>query len=383
MKSFLLLLLTFPIVSFSQEVRKALPVDDRISTWDARAKFLVGVPLAATEPLAPLQQAAPYREHSSAFEKVWSRYKEHYFSKMRVWSAAELAPKISARAPVFYFFGGPDAISPLAFFPDAPDFILGGLEPVGAVPEPNALPPQRLQQALDCLRKATNVILSFGFFITKDMRHELEAGEFKGVTPIMLSFLAISGAEVLDVSYFGVNADGHSTEYGAAPRQVKGEIPGVKITFRKNAQSAPQRMHYVQANVADDALSGKSGLLLWAGGFGTGNVYLKAASYLLHESAFSKIRGFLLAQGRSVLQDDSGIPLSFFQNGDWRVWYFGTYTGTLNLFKSYHQSKMVEAFRSSGVPLAFGTGYKWRQGQSNLLLAVKQEPPKAELADGR
>ena len=79
-----------------------------------------------------------------------------------------------------------------------------------------------------------------------------------------------------------------------------------------------------------------------------------------------------------LAQDDSGIPFSFFQDGEWRVWFFGTYTGTLDLFKKYRQPKLGDAFRTSGVPLAFGTGYKWRLGQSNLLLAVKQEPPKAE-----
>jgi hypothetical protein len=231
---------------------------------------------------------------------------------------------------------------------------------------------------LDGLRKSTDAILSFGFFITKNMRAELDAGEFKGVTPILLVFLAMTGGEVLDVSYFGVRGDGHPVEYGTEPRQAKGELSGVRITFRKNPLSAPQRLHYVQANVANNELREKSGLLHWAEGFGPGNVYLKAASYLMHESYFSRIREFLLAQARSVLQDDSGIPFIFFQNGEWRVWFFGTYAGTLDLFKKYHEPKLVDAFRISGVPLAFGTGYKWRLGQSNLLLAVRQDPPKAE-----
>lgn len=362
---------------FGQEVRKALPVDRPHSTWDARAKFFAGDFLPASNALSALQQSATYREHAALFEKMWIRYNEHYFSPMRHWSAGELAPKISPTDPVIYFFGGPDAISPLAFYPDASDFIMGGLEPVGSVPDPAAIPPQRLQAALESLRKSTNVILSFGFFITKDMRAELEAGEFKGVTPIMLVFLAMSGCEVIDVSYFGVGGDGHSREYGGEPGPAKGELSGVRITFRKNPSASTQRIHYVQANVADDELHSKRGLLRWAEGFGPGNVYLKAASYLLHESYFSTIRSFLLHQARSVLQDDSGIPFSFFQDGAWRVWFFGSYTGTLDIFKQYHQPKLVEAYQTSAVPLPFGTGYKWRVGESNLLLAVKQAPPKA------
>ncbi|MFA7342735.1 MAG: hypothetical protein WC003_00390 [Terrimicrobiaceae bacterium] len=377
MRLLLVLLLLCP-AGFGQEVRRALPVGGPGADWNAQAKFLAGVPLAPEEPLAALQKAPAYRPHSSDFEKMWRRYNERYFAPMRSWSSAEMAPRVPVAAPVYYFFGGPDAISPLALYPDAPDFILGGLEPVGTVPDPVALPPQRLQAALDGLRQSTDVILSFGHFITKDMRAELEVGEFKGVTPIILVFLAMSGCEVLDVSYFGVRGDGQAVDHRGEQGRAKGELPGVRVTFRRTPFSAPQRIHYVQANVADGELGGKSGLLRWAEGFGPGNIYLKAASYLLHESYFSTIRGFLLRQARSVLQDDSGIPFSFFQDGEWRVWFFGTYTGTLDIFKQYHQAKLGDAFETGGVPLAFGTGYKWRQGESNLLLAVKQAPPKAE-----
>ncbi len=364
--------------ALGQEVRKALPVEGQSSTWDTRAKFLAGVPLASGEPLAKLQTQTGYLAHATEFEKMWARYNEHYFSKMRAWSGIELAPRISMGAPVYYFFGGPDAISPMAFFPDAPDYILGGLEPIGWAPDPAGLAPAVLEAALHNLRLSTNEILSFGFFITKDMKAELAAGEFKGVTPILLAFLAMSGSEVIDVTYFGVKEDGRTGEYGSKPREAKGELPGVTITFRKNAISSTQKLHYVQANVADGALQGSGGVLRWAEQFGSGNVYFKAASYLLHESSFSKVRGFLLGRAQSVLQDDSGMPFSFFQNGEWRIWFFGRYSGTLDIFKQYHQPVLMDAFRVSGVSLPFGTGYKWRLGESNLLLAVKQAPPKAE-----
>ena len=107
-------------------------------------------------------------------------------------------------------------------------------------------------------------------------------------------------------------------------------------------------------------------------------MYLKAASYLLHEAYFSRIRSFLLNQAASVLQDDSGIPFRFFRAGDWRLWLFGTYSGTLDIFAKHYQSDLQAAFATPGaaLPLPFGTGYKWRLGESNLLLAVKQQAPR-------
>ena len=363
----------------AQEVRRAEPVHRAAATsWDAQAKYLAGVPLPAGAPLADLQKPGPYRDHAAAFEKLWARYNENYFTPMRAWSAAELAPKIPYGAPVVYFFGGPDALAAMAYFPHAGDYLLGGLEPVGSLPAPETLDPVRLGVALKNLRQSSEVILSFGHFITKDMKAELEASDFRGVLPLLLTFVAMSGGEVLDVGYFTIRKGGGVENTGTAPSGARGGCPGVRFTFRRSAGAPVQRIHYVQADVSDGALGSGASVFAWATSFGRGNVYLKAASYLMHEPYFSKVRKFLLDHATSVLQDDSGIPLKYFQDGRWRCWFFGTYSGTLDIFKKYYQADMVKAFEMSGGHLPFGTGYKWRVGASNLLLAVPQAPARAE-----
>ncbi len=367
----LVIFFTFGALAIAQDVRRALPVE---SSWDETAKFLAGYPLPPEKRYSPLQTNPAGRFHAAEFERQWARYNEYYFTPMRAWSAAELAPRISGAAPLLYFFGGPDAISALALYPMASDYILGGLEPVGALPEPLSLPAGRLEPALANLRGSTDVILSYGHFITKEMKADLDATEFRGVLPVLLTFLGMCGAEVLDVQFFGVDAlSGVEKEAGAAGGS---QLPGVRVTFRQDPLSAPQRIHYVQANVADGSL--RDGLLRWTSGFGKGNVYLKAASYLLHEESFSQIRQFLLGQALSVLQDDSGIPISYFLDGSWRLRFFGTYNGTLEIFKKYHQEALAKAFVTEPLPLPFGTGYKWKRGESNLLLAIRQEPARAE-----
>jgi hypothetical protein len=331
------------------------------------ANFLAGVPLPQGSPLSSLQKTRPYQAHVTALARLSQHYDRHYFSKMRAWSAAELASRIPLTVPVFYFFSGPDAVSVLALFPDAPVYVLGGLESVGSVPPPNALTQDEVVQGLDNLRKSAEVILSYGHFITKDMKAELDRTAFRGVLPLIYTFIALAGGEVVSTQYFS-----------------GGGSPGVRIEFRRRGRSDVQTLYYVQANVADEALGSNGALLRWTSSFGAGNVYLKAASYLLHESYFSRIRSFLLKQAISVLQDDSGIPLRFFRDGNWRLWLFGTYSGTLDIFTKYYQSDLQAAFATPGaaISLPFGTGYKWRLGESNLMLAVKQsmqptQPPAA------
>jgi hypothetical protein len=360
----------------AQEVRRALPLAAEARPNEV-ARFLAGVPLPDDSTLAPLQKAPGYAEHVKALAKLTRHYDNHYFSKMRSWSAAELSPRIAMNRPVYYFFGGPDAVSPLALYPDAPVYILGGLESVGSIAAPQTLPPETVAEGLANLRQSVNVILSYGHFITKDMKAELDRTAFRGVLPLIYTFVVLTGGEVVRSEYVGVKRDG---SLSAAVGEVKGMLPGVKVTFRRAPGAAEQVIYYVQANVADDALKSQGGAVLtWAGGFGQGNVYLKAASYLMHEAYFSRIRSFLLAKGASVLQDDSGIPYRFFQDGNWRVWLFGRYTGTLDIFKQYHQADMAGVFASTGTveELPFGTGYKWKVGESNLILAVRQQVPRA------
>jgi hypothetical protein len=361
-----------------QEVRRALPA--QVVAADQVAKFLAGVPLPATSPLAALQRSPVYSSHVAALARLSQHYDRHYFSRMREWSGAELSPRIPMNLPVYYFFAGPDAVSPIALFPDAPVYVLGGLESVGSIPPPNTLAPDAIAEGLDNLRRSAEIILSYGHFITKDMKAELDRTAFRGVLPLIYTFISLAGGEIVSTRYVGVGSDGILRQ-GESLSGSRGILPGVQIEFRRGGASV-QTLYYIQANVADDALKSNGGLLKWTARFGVGNVYLKAASYLLHEAYFSRIRSFLLNQAASVLQDDSGIPFRFFRSGDWRCWFFGTYSGTLDIFGKYYQNDLQAAFGTPGaaIPLPFGTGYKWRLGESNLLLAVRQQAPRPEKA---
>lgn len=224
----------------------------------------------------------------------------------------------------------------------------------------------RIQAGLANLRKSTDVTLKFSFFITNDMKGDLEQGDFKGVLPILESFIAFGGGTITNVAAFSPD-DG---------------LPGVEIHFRKTPDAPEQIVYYVQGDLSDDSVKSRPAVLQWAARFQPAVAYLKAASYLLHEPYFSRSRDFLLTRSSAILQDDSGIPLRDFRaSGPWQLHFFGTFTTTLDLFNKYPQPDLVAAYRSAGaLPLDFGTGYKWKQGESNLLLAVRQAAvPRAQV----
>ena len=97
----------------------------------------------------------------------------------------------------------------------------------------------------------------------------------------------------------------------------------------------------------------------------------------MHKSYFNKIRRVILRRSRYILQDDSGIAMKYFQPGAWQFNYYGTYRRPINLFAKQYQPELTAAYHDTlhpPKPLPFGTGYNWRQTDSNLLLAKRLVP---------
>lgn len=337
------------------------------STPNDQARFLSGLRVSPGSPLEPWQRTAEYVNHARQYAGTWRKFDERYFGPMRQFAARQLVPRMGSGQALYYFFSGPDFINAFALFPDAPATIMVGLEPVGSIVPPEQLDLPRVTAGLDNLRKATSVTLQFSFFITKDMKVDFEQTDFKGVLPILESFIALGGGGILGVDAFSPGAG----------------LPGVRIRFRRNPGAAEQVVYYIQADLSNDGLKSRAALLEWAARFQPAVAYLKAASYLLHEPYFSRARDFLLTKSSAILQDDSGIPLrAYLASGPWQLNFFGTYTGTLDLFRKYVQPDLGAAYQQSGAaPLDFGTGYKWKKGESNLMLAIRQaSAPRAQPA---
>jgi hypothetical protein len=95
----------------------------------------------------------------------------------------------------------------------------------------------------------------------------------------------------------------------------KGGALGVKVTFQDPATRAHKVLYYFSADLSDDGLKRNSAVLRFCNSLGPTNSLLKAASYLLHQNGFSIARDYLLRVSASILQDDSGVPLRYYNSG--------------------------------------------------------------------
>jgi hypothetical protein len=332
-------------------------------TANDTARFLAGMPPSAESPLTRLTKDPVWQRHARFLDSAFAQLEERQLSKIRTWADANLA---APRPTMFYMFSGPDFLYADAFYSKATTYVLSALEPPGSVPDLMKLPPGGLDAALNNVEHSMGSILNFSFFITKRMKVDLRAGQLNGTLPILYVFLARSGKTIRDVSQ--VALDNKGAAYFANENPGPNATRGVRVVFA-GGDGEQKTLYYFSTDLSNSGVR-SSGFLKFCETLAPANSLIKSASYLLHAGNFSTVRDFILANSATIIQDDSGIPLTAYDSRKWRFFPFGRYAGPIAEFPGRYQPAYAELFRRSQ-PIDFGIGYRWRSYESNLLLSVK------------
>jgi len=355
----------------------AAPAQSADATVDDTARFLAGLPPSSGSPLTALANDPVWQQHAHYFDSIFAREDSTTLSKVRAFSREQLTDKHDT---MLYMFSGPDFLYATSFFPGASTYVLAGLEPAGDVPPLLSLSRPAVDGSLRNLETSMGSLLSYSFFITKNMKTQLHEGSINGTLPVLLVFMARTGKTIQDVSFVSLDEHGNvqtdeplatSVSTKRAFRTGHSAAAGVKIVFTDG--SGPQQtLYYFSTNLADGSFE-RSGFRAFLDKLGPADSFIKSASYLLHAGGFNQVRSFLLDHSATVLQDDSGIPVRYFDPRKWRLQAFGHYVGPLALFGRSYQPELAEVFQHAQ-PLDFGIGYRFRRNESNLLLAQKSAP---------
>jgi len=356
---------------------RACTTQEPIGNWEAATQLIAGTSNAAYVASFSDDQKAAWTEYAKTAGADWARLKRRYVDRIATWRTRNL-PKSTASEVVFYPFSGPDGTNPLAFFPDAREYVLAGLEPPGCIP---ASADAYVPEYWPALRQGWQLASAVGFFKTEDMRRDLTENSAGGVLPVLLFLIARAGNAVVDVAQIGVTSTGAvvmepapSAGHGGPPNPAPAlEIHGVEIRF-KDAAHGERILRYFAADLRDSRLARRPGTAKYLESLPNGPTLVKSASYLMHRKSFSKIRGTVLARSAVLVEDDSGVPYHYLDPAAWDVRLFGAYDKPIDLFKGWVQEDLKSAYEAGdGVqPLDFGISYKWRPGESNLLVAVRR-----------
>ena len=266
---------------------------------------------------------------------------------MEDWARRELSPVLPAARPVFYPFGGPDAVHAIALFGGAPHLLLVGLEPIGDLPDPGAMEGADSAAYFAALGAAMADLHRLTFFRTRALASDVRQ---IGVLPILLASIVRLGGHVVSV---------------ARPAPFRASIAW---TSREGRES---RLDYAQIDLGNGSLGRHPEHVAALRDLGSSVTFMKAASYLLGDARFSFARRLILEVSDAIVQDDSGVPFSDLHDG-WTTRLFGRYVAPLEPFQDRAQPDLASAFAAQRPPpLPFGIGYHALSRRSNLVVALR------------
>lgn len=359
-----------------------------VRIYNDNARFIAGLKSEEGSEFKKLENNRDWQHYAAWSNTVWNSLKERQLKKVTTWAQKELAfahttEAINKNFKLFYPFSGADFLYANTLFPNADQYLMIGLEPVGKVPDIRKIPEDFWENYFLALKTSMDDILTASFFKTKDMRKDFTIQELKGTLPILMIFIVRTGHKIVTLEPVEINGSGEiiDSRLDKVAHHQYSQMHGVRITFEKDSVSNYQKnIYYFSIDLSDPSLIQKPEFELFLNGYGDNVSFIKSASYLMHEKNFSTIRSLILKHSYTHVQDDSGIPLKFFYEGEQNTkWqepsFYGGYKAPIPMFKNCYQEELKNKFADSTKvkPLPFRIGYQNLAKQSNIMVVKSKE----------
>ncbi|MEM7698454.1 MAG: hypothetical protein AAF236_08640 [Verrucomicrobiota bacterium] len=321
------------------------------------ARYLGGLSGSTRSELAVPRTSSTWQTHSRNMDGLWANH-SGMRGKLRGFRG-EISG-LTSPSVLFYPFGGPDYLHAAALFPGARNYVLVGLEAADAVPELSSLSQSELSRGLGGVSNSLRTVTGASYFITKEMRVDLQSTRFKGTLPLILAQVARNGQSVSSVSMIGLDSAGRVTS-----RAAGAACPGFLI------RAGGKNIYYFREDLSNGGL-GDGRLLKFVSSKGSPVTFVKSASYLMHGGGFSRIRSWITSNSRGLVQGASGVPYRYLKDSGMSIKLYGNYQRPLGVFSSYMQSDLAAAYRNGThpvKPLSFGLGYLRNPSSACIIVA--------------
>lgn len=364
-------------VHLKDSLRQALMLNyDR--SFNNMALFMAGLPQKEEGALKELEKKEGWKNYKSSFDSSWRIIEKARLIPMKEWAKEELGEVNKNGKDLFYPFGGPDFLNAFTLFPNAKNYTLIGLEPVGGVPDLTLLKEKAQNDYLFSIHNALGDIFQRSYFITRKMVRDMHNNQISGTVPLLYVFLARTNNTIINVERIGINDAGVLEKYtiDIKNKPTTKISPGIRIDFLSADQNEIHSLYYFGINLLDEKLLNTPGVMKYISSLGTVNTYIKSASYLMHYLTFNNIRDAVLKQSKAVLQDDSGIAFRFFDKNEWDFKFYGRYMKPVNDFNWVFEKDLQEVYKTDTTikPVPFILGYHWESNGINLLRGLKKNP---------
>lgn len=332
------------------------------------ARLLAGLDPASTQdPYAQGRATVMWKQHARVLDDLFSKFEREYAGPFSQWARIHLR-EFRKLSTVFYPFSGPDFMFAHLLHPSAGAYLLGGLETCEAPGDACAATfwGSRLELLAE-LEAGIHHFLEHSFFVTAEMRHAFVTKRWNGILAPLLVFLARTGHVITGVERLPLSQD---------PRRPGGTATGA-VRICATIEGRPKQIIYLQRHLRDDHCPASDPFYRFVGGFGPLGVFLKSASYLLHEPDFMHLRDFIFGHAAGLVQDPSSMPYAALVERGWRVRVHGRYQRTPRAFPQYEQRDLIRHCQKPGAvgpELPFGFGYHSQPGRASLMIAAPPVP---------
>jgi hypothetical protein len=341
------------------------------TTTDELASFISGMPYNKNGCFSKVDSAAKWNQYAREIDKLFSQAYALRFKKVKVWADSELIKNGTIKT-LFYPFGGPDFLNANIFYPDADQYIMIGLEPIGYLPEICKMIPDSVNSYLNSVNNALKDIFKRSYFITKKMDKDLRKTKVSGTLPLISFFIKRTGHQIVSMQRIAVDSVGKLQVIDSL-KNKKNIVTGVKVDFLSLSKGKVQSVYYFRADISDKGLAKKPGFKTYISELPKSYTYLKAASYLMHNDDFKMIRSVIFNISSTILQDDSGIAYKYFDKSEWNIKLYGKYSKPKDEFSFISEPDLEKAYKSSeNRPLPYSLGYNWGTDHTSMLYAIKK-----------
>ena len=310
---------------------------------DAKLYYRV-VTCMGTAPVPAHLDAPTVDKHCAEMQKRYASITERYLTPATAFFKP-LRP-VDLPTTIVYPFGGGDLMSALVTYPDAREITTISLEHAG---DPTRLAKlatkKKLAVALANYRNAVAGLLTLHDSTSENMR-KLESGGIPGQLSFHLTGMAVNGYEPVSLRYVRVEPDGklhYLTQQDidalakTRARKKKGSwvdtdfseaYTHMELAFRKAGDAkAPLVVHrHFAWNLNNQGFDG-TGLDKHLAAKGKVAAMTKAASYLIWNSGFSRIRDYLLTHMVWMVSDATGIAPAAARKAGFTQTTYGTFKG--------------------------------------------------------
>lgn len=352
-----------------EEKKPELPFDTLLTDY---SRLIAGI--KTYKYLQEVQSAPYYAEHFSFTDTSWNYTVDSMLKPIAQWIKTEKITDTSDKGLCFYPLSGPDFLFGNAFFPNATNYVLLGLEPKGKLCDFRTLKEEQYKRYFAGIRQSMKYLNKAGYFVTSHMSGDFTKAQLNGMVHMMLYMMARTNHPICDVYHVYIKADGAEVRMNDSTKIEDTVLTAVKIEFLSPDRTVKKSAYYFKLNASDEYLNNHGEFKKFVDAFGDNRTaYMKSASCVLQNTNFAVMRD-LVINSKKILQDDTGVPYKYFDSAKLDITLYGKYSMVIDDLSWCMQKQLKKDLESSPKygPLPFRISYIGNYGEGVMIYAKRK-----------